>query len=351
MIGDGLMGPAVINELKIKCVVWDLDNTIWKGVLAEDSEVCLQEGIFEVIKELDNRGILQSISSKNNYETAMNKLKEFGIDEYFLYPQISWNPKSEALKEIANLINININTLAFIDDQPFELEEVRFSHPEILTINVNELDGLLEMPALNPRFITEDSKSRRQLYMNDIVRNDVEKSYSGTKDEFLATLGMSFTIAPIMEDDLKRAEELTVRTHQLNATGYTYSYEELDKLREVNKMFIADLNDKYGDYGKIGLSMIETENNIWNIKLLIMSCRVMSRSVGTVMLNHIMRLAKEENVRLLAEFVPTEQNRIMYITYKFAGFKEIEKLENGVIILECDLNSIQSLPAYIKLNY
>lgn len=339
------------TEPKIKCVVWDLDNTIWDGVLLEDPKVHLRDGIVDIIKELDNRGILQSISSKNDYATAMAKLKEFGIDEYFLYPQISWNPKSEALKEIAKRINININTLAFIDDQPFELEEVGFSVPDVLTINANELNGLLKLPALNPRFITEDSKRRRQLYMNDIVRNKVEKTFTGTKEEFLATLGMSLTISPVGDNDLKRAEELTVRTHQLNATGYTYSYEELDELRNVSKMFLADLEDKYGSYGKIGLTMIETENDVWNIKLLLMSCRVMSRGVGTVMLNHVIRLAKEANVRLLAEFVPTEQNRMMYITYKFAGFTEIEKCENGLLILENDLSNIQPIPEYIKLNY
>ncbi len=94
------------------------------------------------------------------------------------------------------------------------------------------LDDLLDRPELNPRFITEDSRLRRRMYQADIARNREEAEYVGPKEEFLATLGMVFTIAPCREEDLKRAEELTVRTNQLNTTGYTYSYEELDELRQ-----------------------------------------------------------------------------------------------------------------------
>lgn len=334
---------------KVKCVVWDLDNTIWDGILLEDTDVVLKKEVLSVIKELDNRGILQSIASKNEYNIAINKLKELEIDHYFLYPQISWNPKSEGLVEIAKQININVDTLAFIDDQPFELEEVNFALPQVLAINSKEINNILAMEALNPRFITEDSKKRRELYMNDIKRKEKEIKFKGTPEDFLETLDMILTISPVGEDDLKRAEELTIRTNQLNATGYTYSYEELDYLKKVNKMFIADLSDKYGSYGKIGLSMIETTGDTWNIKLLLMSCRVMSRGVGTVMLNYIMRKAKEEGVRLIAEFIPTDRNRMMYITYKFAGFKEIEKRTDGVLILENDLENIQAVPSYISL--
>lgn len=335
---------------KIKCVVWDLDNTIWEGIIVEDDKVKLREGVTDIIKTLDERGILQSIASKNDYDLAMNKLKEFGIDEYFIYPQISWNPKSEAVSNIAKLINIGIDTLAFIDDQPFERDEVKHVLPEVLCIDAFDLSGVLDMDELNPKFITEDSKYRRKMYMADIERNKVEENFSGTPEEFLATLDMRFVISPVGDGDLQRAEELTVRTHQLNATGYTYSYEELDEMRKSDKykLLIAGLTDKYGTYGKIGLTMIECGKEIWTVKLLLMSCRVMSRGVGTVLLNHVMRLAKQANVRLQAEFVPTDRNRVMYITYKFAGFKEVGE-KDGVTILENDLTNIQDIPDYIKV--
>lgn len=162
---------------------------------------------------------------------------------------------------------------------------------------------------------------------------------------------MELTISPVGDEDLKRAEELTVRTHQLNTTGYTYSYEELDMLRNSNrhKLLIAGLTDKYGTYGKIGLVLLECDEKTWSIKLLLMSCRVMSRGVGSVIINYIMGLAKEAGVNLKAEFVSNDRNRMMYITYKFAGFKEVDKKDN-VDILENDLSRIQPMPDYMKIN-
>ncbi|NJD01337.1 MAG: HAD-IIIC family phosphatase [Ruminiclostridium sp.] len=336
---------------KIKCLVWDLDNTIWSGVLLEDIEVYLRNDIADTIKEIDSRGILQSIASKNEYDTAMLKLKEFGIDEYFIYPQIGWNPKSASVKSISQAINIGTDTLAFIDDQQFELDEVKFSLPEVLCIDSAKLDGLLGMPELNPRFVTKDSRLRRSMYISDIKRNKVEESFEGTQEEFLKSLNMVFTISPVGDGDLQRAEELTVRTHQLNATGYTYSYEELDSFRksDKHKLFIASLEDKYGTYGKIGLVLVECQEQVWVLKLLLMSCRVMSRGVGTVMLNHIVRLAKETGVKLRAEFIPTDHNRVMYITYKFSGFKEVEQRED-ILVFENDFTYIYPFPKYLKVN-
>jgi FkbH-like protein len=339
-------------QKNIKCVVWDLDNTLWNGVLLEDTHVLLQDKIVNIIKTLDNRGILQSIASKNDYALAMNKLQEFGLQEYFIYPQINWNYKVSSLQEIAKLINIGIDAIAFIDDQLFELEEVKFSLPDIYCINASELTNLLDMPEMHPRFITEDSKNRRLMYISDIQRQNAEKKFVGASTEFLATLQMNFTISSAKEEDLQRAEELTVRTNQLNTTGYTYSYDELNYFRqsENHKLLIASLEDKYGSYGKIGLALIECQANLWTIKLLLMSCRVMSRGVGTVMLNYILKLAKENNVILYSEFVSNNRNRMMYIAYKFAGFKEIEK-KGDLIILKNEQNQIQPFPKYMKINF
>lgn len=339
------------KQQKIKCVIWDLDNTVWNGVLLEDAGVSLRPEVTDIIKTLDERGILQSISSKNDPELAMAKLGEFQLSDYFLYPQINWNPKSESIKSIVSSINIGMDTIAFIDDQPFEREEVKFNLPEVLCIDGNHLDSILAMPEMNPRFITDDSKLRRAMYQSDIKRNQAEESFTGPQEEFLSSLDMNFTIAPVDAIDLQRAEELTVRTHQLNTTGYTYSYEELDDFRKSSrhKLLIASLEDKFGVYGKIGLVLIECEADVWTIKLLLMSCRVMSRGVGTVLINYITRLAKENRVRLRAEFVSTDRNRMMYVTYKFAGFKEIEEKDNFVVF-ENDLQQIQPLPGYMKIN-
>jgi FkbH-like protein len=335
----------------IKCVVWDLDNTLWDGVLLEDEQVTLRAGVVHVLKALDQRGILHSIASKNDHDTAMKKLDQLGLSNYFLYPQINWNSKASSVEAIAKAINIGIDTLAFIDDQPFEREEVTYALPQVSCIDSNDLSSLLEMPEMNPRFITEDSNKRRQMYLSDMQRDQAEKEFVGPNEAFLAQLGMVFTISEAREEDLRRAEELTVRTHQLNTTGYTYSYEELNafRLSDTHKLLISDLNDIYGTYGKIGLVLIECGTEVWTIKLLLMSCRVMSRGVGTIMVNHIMHMARKAGVRLRAEFVSNNRNRMMYVTYKFGGFKEIDKIED-LVIFESDLSRTQPFPAYVQVH-
>jgi FkbH-like protein len=336
----------------IKCVVWDLDNTIWDGVLLENDRVTLRNKVAKIVETLDSRGILQSIASKNDYALSMVRLEDMGLSDFFIYPQIGWNSKAASIQTIARSINIGLNSIAFLDDQPFEREEVNFSLPEVLSLDSRDLDALLEMPEMNPRFVTEDSKMRRSLYLRDQQRKKAEDEFEGTKEEFLASLQMVFTISNATEEDLKRAEELTVRTNQLNATGYTYSYDELSHFCQSaeHKLLIGSLSDKYGSYGTIALALVECLEEFWNIKLLLVSCRVMSRGVGTILLNHIISEASKHEVALRAEFVSTDRNRMMRLTYQFAGFIEVKKT-GEVIILENDLTRIPRFPDYVKINF
>jgi FkbH-like protein len=334
----------------IKCVVWDLDHTLWKGVLLEDQEVTLHPNIHAIVQELDRRGILQSIASRNDYEQAMAKLRAYHLDQYFLYPQINWGSKAQALQTIAQSLNIGLDSLAFIDDQPFERDEVHFSCPQVLCLPATSIDTLLDLPALTPPTMTEDASKRRFMYLSEMRRQQAEEAFTGSKEAFLASLRMVMTIAPASAQDLQRAEELTLRTHQLNTTGYTYTLEELDCFRTSprHQLLLASLEDIYGSYGTIGLALLECQEQSWTIKLLLMSCRVLNRGVGTVLLHFIMRQAREHQVQLYAEFVPNGRNRMMYLTYKFAGFREVASLDMPVI-LKCDLDHIQTFPEYLEL--
>lgn len=338
------------KQKKIKLVIWDLDNTLWKGVLLEDNDVQLRKRVLKIIKTLDKRGILQSIASKNEHKYAEEKLKKLGIYEYFLYPQINWNAKSVSVKKIVELINIGLDTVAFIDDQEFERIEVKHSLPEVTCIDALDYENILNSDIMNPEFITEDSKKRRYMYMNDIQRNKIENEYEGPKEEFLSSLNMKFTIKRMAEEDLKRAEELTVRTHQLNTTGFTYSYDELHKLINSDRhlILIATLDDKFGSYGKIGLMLVELNEEVWLIKLLLMSCRTLSRGVGSVFLNYLTLLAKKRGVQLRAQFIHNDRNRMMYITYKFSGFVTMRK-DGDMEILEKDFTMIQPMPNYVDV--
>ncbi len=335
----------------LKCVVWDLDNTVWDGVLLEDRHVTVRHSVVAVIKALDERGILHSIASKNDHDTAMAKLDELGLAEYFLHPQIHWDTKSGSIVEIAKLLNIGIDALAFVDDQPFERDEVRFAHPKIRCFDAIDVESLLGLPEMTPRFVTDDSRQRRKMYSADITRQKLEDGHNGTPEAFLASLDLRLRIAQAKQEDLRRAEELTLRTNQLNTTGDTYSYDDLDQFRQSpdHDVIIASLDDKYGTYGKIGLVLLQRHADAWTIKLFLMSCRVMSRGVGTVLLNHILRRAKDAGARLLAEFVSTDRNRMMYVTYKFSGFREVAKL-NGRATLENDFSIIQGFPSYMQVD-
>jgi len=348
-------GVAVLPEKpargRIKCIVWDLDNTLWDGVLLEDGDVRLRPSVVAHIRRLDQMGVLHSIASKNDHGAAIEKLREFGIEDLFLYPQINWNAKSGSIQRIAKAFNLGLDAFAFVDDQEFERAEVAHSVPEVTCVDVTNLDEALTQPLFRPRFVTDESTQRREMYRAQIARDELESEFNGTSDEFLASLDMTFTIEPARRADLQRAEELTVRTNQLNSTGRTYSYDELDELRESpdHLLLVASLTDKFGSYGKIGLALVEKGDRVWRLCMMLMSCRVMSRGVGMVLLNHILRLAAQAGVTVRADFVETGRNRMMQITYAFAGFTEVRR-DGAKVLLEADLAAVQPPPPHVRLD-
>jgi FkbH-like protein len=335
---------------RVKCVVWDLDGTLWDGVLAEGTAGAIHGPVVEAIRELDEQGVLHSIASKNDHEPAMLRLEEAGIAEYFLYPQITWNPKSSSIEHIATALNIGVDALAFVDDQPYVLAEVRHAHPGVLCVPAAEIVEAVRRPAFRPRFVTSESRERRRMYMSGAERDRAEHDFVGTSEEFLATLAMKMRIDPAGEEDLQRAEELTVRTNQLNSTGRTFEYDELDALRASpdHLLLVATLEDRFGSYGKIGLAVVEKGRPCWRLCLLLMSCRVVSRGVGTILLNHVMRLARDDGAELAADFVHTGRNRKMYVTYMFAGFRVVEQAGDSVV-LRSSLEHVQPPPGYVEL--
>lgn len=340
---------STTKEKKIKLAVWDLDNTLWDGTLLEGA-VSLNPTAFELVKEFDRRGILQSISSKNDEELVLEKLKELNIYDYFLYPQIGWGPKANAIKTIVAELNIGMDTVAFIDDQEYEREEVSFELSEVRCYSAEQIGLLSNVESFMPDIVTEESKSRRLLYASEAKRKLADSQYEGPKESFLASLNIKFTLTRVKEEDLERAEELTVRTNQLNTTGYTYSYEELKSFVHSFQydFYMAEMEDRFGTYGKIGLMLIEKKPQIYGIKLYLMSCRVVARGVGTIMISYMMQRAQQSGKRLLADFVENDRNRLMYMTYKFAGFQEISRQDKKVV-LEHPLNEIALFPDYIQV--
>ncbi|KAB1162375.1 HAD-IIIC family phosphatase [Micromonospora sp. AMSO12t] len=342
--------PTKPKQGRIKCVVWDLDHTVWDGVLLEDGEVTVRPAAVARIRALDAMGVLNSVASKNDHEAAMAKLRELGLDEMFVFPRIGWDAKSESIRQIAAKLNLGLDAFAFVDDQEFELAEVAYALPEVTCVDAADIEQVLTGVEFRPRFITDESAQRRGMYQSQLTRDEVAADFVGTSEEFLATLDMTFTIEPARREDLQRAEELTVRTNQLNSTGKTYSYDELDALRESpdHLLLVATLTDRFGSYGKIGVALVEKSKPDWRLHMILMSCRVMSRGVGSVLLGHIMSQAKAAGAGLRADFVETGRNRMMQITYAFSGFREVSR-DGSHLVLAANLDNLQEPPDYVRI--
>jgi FkbH-like protein len=321
-----------------------------EGILLEDGDVSLRPEAVAAIRTLDERGILHSIASRNEPEPALAKLEELGLLEYFLHPRIGWTDKSRSVRAVAKALDLGLDTFAFVDDQPFEREEVASALPQVLVLDAADVADLPGLSRMDPGPVTEDSRQRRTLYRQEMARQVEEEEHAGTREDFLATLDLRFRIFVPGEDDLDRASELTVRTNQLNTTGVTYGREELTDLiaSDRHTVLMASLEDRFGTYGRIGLTILEHGDEAWTIRLLLMSCRVVSRGVGTVLLNHLMERARDAGVRLRALLAPNDRNRMMVATYAFAGFEPVGR-EGGFELLESDLSRIQACPEWVRL--
>ncbi|MEU5261100.1 HAD-IIIC family phosphatase [Amycolatopsis sp. NPDC021455] len=306
----------------VKCLVWDLDDTLWRGTLAEGDDVALLPDVADVVRGLDARGILQSVASRNDHEPAMARLAAFGLDSYFVLPQIGWGRKSDAVRAVADELGFAHRAMAFVDDRPTELAEVAFELPEVRTYPADEAAKLLQRPEFSPAVITEDARHRRERYQAAFRRDSARAEFAGPDDDFLRSLGIVLRIDHATEADLARLEELTRRTSQMNATGVPYSEAALRALlaEPDHDVLVLTLTDRFGPSGAVGLALVHRHPRVWHLKLLATSCRVVSCGVGAVVLRWLADRAAAADVHLVADFRRTDRNRIMEIGYRFAGF-------------------------------
>ncbi|MEV0129717.1 HAD-IIIC family phosphatase [Dactylosporangium sp. NPDC050688] len=337
---------------RVKCVVWDLDDTLWLGTLSEGSAGPLRPQVRHILTTLDQRGVLHSIASKNDPDRAIARLRQLGVEEFFLHPQISWLPKSELVRAVATELNIGLDTLLFIDDSPFERAEVAHAHPQVRCVDAAALDDLLTRPELDA-VVTPEAGRRRELYRQAEVRRRYEDDFRGPRSDFLASLGLRLTIAPAVPEDLLRAAELTERTHQLNTTGLVFSAADLAAVLPDpgQTLLVIGLEDRFGSYGTVGLVLLARDRDEWRIRLLLMSCRVMGRNVGGVVLAWLAQQCDAAGVQLTADFLPNEVNRPMYVVYRLAGFADDgdDSADGGVRRLRLGAGASRAVPQYVHL--
>jgi FkbH-like protein len=326
----------------VKCVVWDLDNTLWWGVISEDKDsIQVRNEVVDAIMTLDSRGILNSISSKNDEGEVMPKLKELGILDYFLVPKINWNPKSANIKEIAATLNINLDTFLFIDDSEFELAEVANSLRQVRTKNSFNLENLLNEPFLNPK-ISSESRSRREMYQVDLIRNQIALESGLDYHNFLLESELELFVSAIhSKEDLHRSFELLSRTNQLNISGTRYSFEEFNVIANdaSSIWYTGQVKDKYGNYGQVLVSRVRVNPNFLLIEELAISCRVAERRIEDSFFQCLREQDFGFKKALILKFTESGKNHRMKESIQRIGF---QRTESGDLILSPEVKVADS---------
>jgi FkbH-like protein len=311
---------------KVKCVAWDLDNTLWKGILAEDTESRLEPRpeALDLIKSLDERGILQTLVSKNNHADAWPIIERLGLQDYFLYPAINWAPKSSNLKQIAASLNINVDTFALIDDSPFERAEVQSVIPQIRVYSEDQMGQLLSLPEFDVP-VTDTGRNRRASYLTEMKRDLIKEEFGGNYEGFLRSCGMKLRLfVPREEAHVTRCLELIQRSNQLNLSNNRYGAEEFRVLlsRPDFLCVAMDCEDRFGKYGIVGFASIDERGEQPTLRDLVLSCRVAQKRVEHAF---VYWLAKREMDRgmtsLSAEVVKTERNMPIRQVFEDLAFR------------------------------
>jgi FkbH-like protein len=281
---------------------------------------------------LDERGILQSIASKNNFSEAMALLKRCGIDKYFLHPQISWGPKSEALKRIARTLNIDTDTLMFVDDSQFELEEVLSSVPGV---RVLPADRYLDLPNMDVCKVpvTPEGTMRRGMYQQESIREAAAVSFAGDYLAFLRECQIEVQIEPLLRANLERVHELTQRTNQMNFSGKRYERTVLEQIAGMASLdtYVISCRDRFGSYGIVGFSIVDSREP--RMTDLMFSCRVQGKRVEHAVLAHLLRrYIGTKGSDFWADYRKTARNAPSGRVFEDIGMQE-EAVRDGVTSL------------------
>ena len=305
-----------------KVVVWDLDNTLWDGTLAEDGieGLVLREPVVETIRELDRRGILNSIASKNDAPLAIEALEHFGIDHLFLAPQIGWEPKSEGVAAIAAGLDLGLDTFLFVDDQAFERAQVQAALPMVEVLAETEAAALVNSPRCDLP-VTAEGARRRQMYQEEGLRQRAFGEQRSDYTAFVASCDIRLEIAPLGPDNAERVFELSQRTNQLNFRGTRYTREDVARLAadDAATTLVLGCRDRFGDYGIIGFLHLDLANA--TLRDFFMSCRVQRKFVEHALFRHLLGLVKARGHDALhALYRPSPRNAMAARLLESLGF-------------------------------
>lgn len=307
-----------------KVIALDCDNTLWQGVVGEDGAQGVKiEGGYALLQQFmiarQEEGFLLVLNSKNNendvwevFETNEHMLLQ---KEHIVHAKINWQPKSQNLKQMASELNLGLNSFLFVDDNPLECSEVIKNAPEVLALPLPKQSEnfklfLEHLWALDKLSVTAEDKERTKMYQAQTKRDESAKSLS--MDEFLASLELKIYMNKMFNSQLERVAQLTQRTNQFNISTIRRSESEIQTLLKSpqNVCWSINVEDKFGDYGLVGVVISTIQNDTLFIDTFLMSCRVLGRGVERTILAGLKRYAMAHNLhQLVIDFYPTKKNQ------------------------------------------
>ncbi len=327
-----------------KCLILDLDNTTWGGIIGDDGLENIQLGMLGIgkaftelqywIKKLKNRGIIIAVCSKNTEAIAMEPFKKhpdmvLHLDDIAVF-MANWDNKVDNIRKIQSVLNIGFDSMVFLDDNPFERNIVRENLPEVTIpeLPVDPADYLEYLYTLNLfetiSFSSEDSERTKQ-YQVEAKRAVLQTGFTN-EDEFLASLNMISLVQPFNKFNTPRVAQLSQRSNQFNLRTVRYTEADINALARAAENFTYSftLEDNFGDNGLISIIILKKESaDTLFIDTWLMSCRVLKRGMENFILNTIVNSAKSNGYKFLkGEYIPTAKNEMVRDHYKNLGFTE-----------------------------
>jgi FkbH-like protein len=349
-----------IRGLSSKCLVLDLDNTIWGGVIGDDGLEGIQLGgtgsgaayrLFqEYVRDLNRRGVLLAVCSKNDPANALLPfqrhpemvLKEADIAVF----RANWEPKELNLRAIASAINIGTDALVLVDDNPAERARIRQIMPEVEVIELPASptgfrQALHDALRFESTSITEEDLLRNQSIRSNAQREELAAAAT-TPEAYLQGLGMRVIVERFNAVNLARIVQLINKTNQFNLTGLRANEAEIKGLMACDNFYSQTirLSDRFGDFGLTGILFGFFENWTLNILNWLMSCRILGRGIEECMLANAIRYARAAGmIAIEAEYLPTPKNGLVSGLYPRLGFEAIERLDGDGVRYRLELAS------------
>jgi hypothetical protein len=362
-----------IDNKRKKCLVLDLDNTLWGGILGEDGIENLKIGdaypglayihFQEAILEAANAGIILAICSKNNEEDALEVFEKhpfqlIKLNNIAAY-RINWQDKATNIKELADELNIGLDSIVFIDDNPAERECVKQMLPEVIVpdfapspfLMVSYFKKIYE-DHFQAYKLTNEDLSKTSQYIANSERNILKKSFT-TVEEYLKSLEMELTIYEASNFTIPRISQMTQKTNQFNLTTIRYTEDDIkNKIKKGDFIHCLSVKDKFGDNGIAVLSIIQIKNNIAFIDSFLLSCRILGRNIEGVYLNYIINLLIDKNIsEVRSYYLPSNKNKQTKDFYEKMNFNLVETKSDGSKYYSLQLTQKRNIENIYTINY